>query len=143
MQVAYGRGYTGSSSGWVQEETDLSQFAGQKVLLRFEYVSDDATSLTGFAVDDIQVPEIGFSDDASGDSGWQADGFQHVTGQLPQQFIVQEIAGTGSAETVTRVPLDASNKAEIAINGPTVIVVSGATENTTDTAAYHWNLKQP
>jgi len=62
---------------------------------------------------------------------------------MPQQFIVQEVAGTGSAETVTRVPLDASNKAEIAINGPTVIVVSGATENTTDTAAYRWNLKPP
>jgi bacillopeptidase F (M6 metalloprotease family) len=42
---SYGWGYTGlSGSGksaeWVQESVDLSEFAGKKVQLRFEYVTD-------------------------------------------------------------------------------------------------------
>ena len=74
--AAYGPGYTGDSGGkWVQESVDLTAFAGRKVLLRFEYVTDDAAHARGFAVDDISIPELGFSDGADSDGGWQAEGF--------------------------------------------------------------------
>src|SRR5450759_1437998 len=36
---SYGWGYNGKSSGWIQENVDLSQFAGKVVSLRFESVS--------------------------------------------------------------------------------------------------------
>ena len=42
-----------------RETVDLGAYAGQKVLLRFEYITDDATNLTGFAVDNIAIPAIG------------------------------------------------------------------------------------
>ena len=112
VQSAYGPGYTGKSGGWVDEQTDLTPFAGQKVLLRFELVNDDATDLTGFAVDDIEVPEIGFRDTAGSDSAWQREGFRRVPGPLPQEFIVQVIPD-GDQPAVRRVELDARNHADI------------------------------
>ena len=45
---SYGWGYTGSTGDWIQERVDLSQFAGQKVQIRFEYVTDAAVNEEGF-----------------------------------------------------------------------------------------------
>jgi hypothetical protein len=135
---AYGPGYTGDSGGWQDEEIDLTPFAGQRVLLRFEYITDDATNLAGFAIDDIEVPEAGFLDTADGDAGWKTEGFQQVRGPLPQRFIVQKVEG----EQVTRVELDAGNRAEIPLSGPTTIIISGSTEGTSEPAAYRWELRR-
>jgi hypothetical protein len=44
---------------------------------------------------------------------------------------------------VTRIELDDKNRAEIVLDGPAVIVVSGATPNTTERAAYSWELRTP
>ena len=42
----YGNAYNGENeaqqAGWIDEVVDLTRFAGQKILLRFEYVTDDA-----------------------------------------------------------------------------------------------------
>ena len=40
--ASYGWAYTGPSNGWVQETLDLSRYAGQKISIRFEYVTDRA-----------------------------------------------------------------------------------------------------
>ncbi|HVO69931.1 MAG TPA: choice-of-anchor J domain-containing protein, partial [Aggregatilineaceae bacterium] len=61
-KVAYGHGYTGLSNGWVQETVDLTPYAGQHVLVRFEYITDDATTQPGMLVDDVSIPEIGYQD---------------------------------------------------------------------------------
>ncbi|MCH8162134.1 MAG: immune inhibitor A, partial [Chloroflexi bacterium] len=92
VALAYGPGYSGSSDGeWVQEEIDLTPYAGGEVLLRFEYVTDDATHERGFAVDDIEIPELAFADGADAENGWQAEGFRRIEGPLPQRFLVQLI----------------------------------------------------
>ena len=139
--AAYGPGYTGASgegaSGWLQEEIDLSAYAGKKLLLRFEQVTDDSTNLAGFAVDDIEVPELGFQDGADGDNGWTAEGFRRIEEPLAQDFIVQVVARNGS---VKRVKLDASNRAEIALDGPSTVVVAAVTEGTAEEADYTWSL---
>ena len=46
---SYGPGYTGKSgdSGvprWIEETVDLTPYAGKKVLLRFEYITDEAVN---------------------------------------------------------------------------------------------------
>ncbi len=46
---AYGSGYTGQSGGWVQESLDLSAYAGQQIMVRFEYITDDAVNQAGHA----------------------------------------------------------------------------------------------
>jgi immune inhibitor A len=136
VEAAYGTGYTGQSGSWTQEEVNLSAYAGKKALLRFEQVTDDATSLTGFAVDDIEVPELGFRDGADTDSGWTVEGFKRIEGPRPQQFIVQVIRG----DQVTRVALDGANRGQLTLDGPATIVVSGATDGTAEKAHYAWTL---
>jgi hypothetical protein len=115
---------------------DLSAYAGQKVLVRFEYVSDDATSLTGLGVDDIEVREIGYWDGADAEGGWTAEGFRRIEGPLQQRLIVQVIRG----EEVTRLELDAANRGQVDLGGPATIVLSGATDLTTEKARYTWTL---
>jgi hypothetical protein len=151
VEAAYGPGYTGSSGGWLAEEIDLSAYAGQQVLLRFEYVTDDATSFAGFALDNIEIPELAAATSAPSPApgggstglGWQAEGFEQTAGTLRQQLIVQKIEGPRDAPTVTRIPLDAQNRAEIPLTGPAVIAVSGATDRTAEKASYTWELRAP
>ncbi|MEH6987389.1 immune inhibitor A domain-containing protein [Cytobacillus firmus] len=68
-----------SSKGqWVDKKYDLSGFAGKKVSLTFEYVTDGGLALDGFAMDEITVTADGnviFSDDAEGASQMALDGF--------------------------------------------------------------------
>ena len=78
---AYGPGYTGSSDEWLQESIDLTPFAGGPVLLRFEYVTDDAVYLDGLLIDDLSIPELDL-DLSSTDDDWHADGFS-LAGTFP------------------------------------------------------------
>jgi hypothetical protein len=139
VEAAYGPGYTGRSDGWLQEEIDLSAYAGGNILVRFEYVTDDASNLTGFAVDGIEIPELGFSDASGEGSGWKAEGFRRITEPFAQEFIVQVIE-EGAPAQVTKVALDAENRTEIRLDGPVTIVVAAVTEGTTEAAAYTWSL---
>jgi len=101
-----GTGYTGLSGGgqeaaWVQQQADLTPFAGQKVLLRFEHVTDGALNSPGFLLDDVEIPEIGYRDDAEEDRGWNAEGFIRSTNTIAMQYVVQVIR-FGARPTVER-----------------------------------------
>lgn len=135
---AYGPGYTGSSAGWIGETVDLSEYAGSEMLLRFEYVTDQSTHGTGFAVDNIEVAEISFRDDGAGE-GWAAAGFRRVQGALEQEWIVQVI-DTQTRE-VARLALDGGG-GSVALGGRSVIAVSAVTEGTTERATYRWRLQR-
>jgi immune inhibitor A len=92
-----GWSYTGISGGgaapvWVQEQMDLTPYAGKKILLRFEYVTDDAVNHAGFCVDDIAIPELNFADDVETDAaGWDGKGFVRSENVVPEHFVVQLI----------------------------------------------------
>ncbi len=47
----YGNGYTGFSGGWIQEVIDLTPYVGQKVWVRFEYLTDAGVTHAGFFLD--------------------------------------------------------------------------------------------
>jgi hypothetical protein len=86
----YGHGYTGSSGVWVDESADLTPYVGGEVLIRFEYVTDDAAYLDGIVLDNIAIPELGFLDDVeSSYSGWDSRGFRRIGGFLPQQYAIR------------------------------------------------------
>jgi immune inhibitor A len=136
--AAYGPGYTGNSAGWVHETVDISAYAGHKVMLRFEYITDDAANLTGFAVDNISIPQIGFSDTSEPANGWTADGFTPVSGPMPQRFIVQLISADS---TVQRELTAGDNTISIPLDGSGMtIAISGATPGTTEVASYSWTI---
>ncbi len=48
-------GFSGDSGGWRTETFDLSQYAGQTVLLAFRYVTDPGVDLPGWWVDNVKV----------------------------------------------------------------------------------------
>ncbi len=84
---SYGWGYNGQTNGWVDETVDLSKYAGQKVQIRFEYVTDAALNGEGFMLDDVKVDAINYqSDFETDDGGWAGAGFARVENVLPQTY---------------------------------------------------------
>lgn len=93
---SYGAGYTGRSGGWLQESISLDAYVGGEVLVRFEMITDDAVNQPGIAIDDLSIPEIGYSSDfENGTDGWEAEGWVLIDNRLPQQAWVQVVQMSG------------------------------------------------
>ena len=140
---SYGWGYNGTTDGWIQESVDLSQFAGKKVYLRFEYITDAAVNGEGLLLDMVEIPEIGYlADFEQDDGGWNGDGFVRIENALPQTFRISLIQNGGD----TRVYKYTVNPGEL-INIPVEIgrsgatlVVSGTTRFTRQPASYRFEV---
>lgn len=87
---------------WEAQTVDLTPYAGQEILLRFEYISLPGHADGGFAVDNITIEAIGYQDDASDPDGWTLIGWQQVDNRVPQQWLVQALT-TGTQNTPPRV----------------------------------------
>jgi immune inhibitor A len=149
---SYGCGYNAKSGGgdtaqWIQEKADLSPYAGQKVQVRFEYVTDAAVNGEGLLLDDVSVPTVNYSTDFENDNGgWEAAGFARVENVLPQDFRLALIVKKSNGETtVTPVTLNAENVADVPLDlqsGDTaVLVVTGTTRFTRESAVYSLEVK--
>jgi immune inhibitor A len=148
---SYGWGYNGYSGGgdspkWIQESVDISQFAGKKVQLRFEYITDAAVTGDGFLLDDVAIPETGyFSDFENDDGGWQANGFVRIQNSLPQTFRLSLISLANNGTTIQKFELNGDNILDIPLqigNGENqvVLVVSGVTRFTRQKAIYQYSI---
>lgn len=145
----FGCGYSGDSGDdparWIEETVDLSPYAGQTILVRFEYITDDAVNRNGWLLDDLSLPELNYTEDfENGEGGWDGQGFVRIDNFLPQQYIVQ-IIKTGATPTVDRLPLNSNNQGSINLtlsaSEPVTIVVSGVTQFTTEVASYQLEIK--
>jgi immune inhibitor A len=148
----YTDGYTGKSgvapadkktpARWIQEKVDLSQYAGKKVQIRFEYITDAGVTHAGFFLDDIEIPEINYRYDAEqGDGGWTAQGFIRHANVLPQRWLVQLITFGKDPTSVERLPIASDQTGRWTIHLGTdveraVLVVSGLAPVTTEPANY-------
>jgi len=142
---SYGWGYNGQTNGWVTEEVDLSQFAGQTVQIRFEYVTDAALNGEGFLLDDVQIDAINYQSDFEADEGgWVPAGFVRVENALPQTYRLSLIL-EGDSTTVTNITLNADQTVDIPLslqNGEeAVLIVAGTTRFTRQPAAYQIEIK--
>ena len=151
-----GWGYTGCSGGgetgkgctpqWINEKVDLSAYTGQKIQVRFEYITDAALNYASLMLDDISVPEInytcGFEEDTC---GWDSKGFVRVDNVLPQTFVVQLIHQSGGQTIVERLPLDANRQGSLSLSlksrDTAFLVVSGTTPFTTEKASFELEIK--
>ncbi len=141
----YGWAYNGQTNGWVTEEVDLSQFAGQTVQIRFEYITDAALNGEGLLLDDIRIDAINYLEDfESGDGDWEAEGFVRVENSLPQTYRLTLIT-RGDTTTVTHIPLNADQTAEIPLSlgsgEEAVLIVTGTTRFTRLPAAYQIEIE--
>lgn len=150
---AYGWGYTGmSGSGtrpsWIHEQVDLSQYAGKKVTLRFEYVTDANVTGEGFLLDDISIPQINYTTGfESGTDGWQAQGWVRMENVLPQTYRLA-LLSFGKSTQVQYIPLHADITADIPISigsgvDNVVLVVTATTRFTRQPAPYRFSVTQP
>jgi immune inhibitor A len=151
-----GWGYTGCSGGgetgkdcsakWVNERVDISAYAGQKILVRFEYITDAALNYASMMLDDVSVPEINYTCSFEQDNcGWESKGFVRVDNILPQTFVVQLIHQSSGQTTVERFQLDPYNKGSLSLNlknqDIATLVISGTTPFTTEEASFMLEVK--
>jgi len=142
---SYGWGYTGATKSWIQESVDLSNYAGQKVQVRFEYVTDEAVNGEGLLLDDVRVDAISYASDfEADDGGWVAEGFARIENVLPQTYRLSLIL-KGDTTTVTPITLNADNTVDIPLSlqsgNEAILVITGTTRYTTVPAAYQIEIK--
>ena len=139
-----GVGYTGNSGGWTIESVDLSKFAGEQVLLRFQYVTDDAANGIGLCLRKAAVTSAN-SPQPIGD--WQPQGFVLTSNRVPQDYIVQVIE-VSVEPRVTTVPLDENNEGRFLVERPEdlerlVVAVAAVAPKTRQRAAYTLSFEPP
>jgi immune inhibitor A len=150
---SYGWGYTGlsgegSSPIWIQDTVDLSQFAGQNLTLRFEYVTDANVTGEGFLLDDLSIPEISYTSDFEADNaGWMPEGWARIENILPQSYGLALIS-VGDNTSVQYIPLKPDITADIPFTigndvDNVVLVVSGITRFTRQLAPYRFSVNHP
>jgi immune inhibitor A len=146
-----GCGYNGASGGdddaprWLNEQVSLDEFAGQRILLRFEMVTDAAINREGLAIDDIAIPEIGFFDDGSAEQRWESEGWVRVGNLLPQRWRVQAIVtqrdGQRRLQRLSLVDGIGQMTFDFARDVRSVVLaISPVTQVTTEPAAYELRI---
>lgn len=132
----YGPALTGRSTdrpvtakgGWVEESVVLDNYAGQRILLRFELLTYGAAEVSGFALDDITIAALNYVDDVETDgAGWQAAGFVRAGQWLPQQWALHYIR-RGAVPEVVPLSLDERNQAmwnlDLGPEGGTLVIAA-------------------
>jgi bacillopeptidase F (M6 metalloprotease family) len=143
------RFYTGQQQARIAESIDLTPFAGQEILLRFEYVTDPILTFGGLALDDIAIPEIGFFDDAEADvGGWMAEGFARATDTLPHAWRLQLITFGGNQPIVEALPVGedgrlATTYQALAGTRRPILIVASAVPETLQPSAYTLTVGLP
>jgi len=137
----YGCGYNAQSNGWMKEEADLSGFAGQKVTLQFEYLTDAAVNGEGFLIDDISVEALDyFTDFETNAGGWEAKGFVRISNSIPQAYAAAVIQPDFNATVDKWIsPVGLKQDVEIENQGSSrrvTIAISGLTRHTHSPAVY-------
>ena len=115
LSSAFGPGYTGFSKEWLNESVSLDKWAGQEILLRFQYITDAALNDHGLCLRNLRIAGPS-GEDASVE--WQPNGFVWSNNLVRQDFIVQVIyEGKGNtANRVLQLELDGSNLGEMALH---------------------------
>ncbi len=140
----YGAAFSGKSGEgdlpqWIAVTADLSAYAGKQILLRFDYITDDAIDFEGMALDDLALPEIGYFHDAeSDDGGWQAEGFVRMANQLPTRTLVQVLA---EGQVQGRYILERDEPLSLELQGGAVVALSGLRQFTTERSLVTYTLE--
>ncbi|MDE2765774.1 MAG: immune inhibitor A [Chloroflexota bacterium] len=142
LGIALGPAYTGASGGWTEAEASLDDYAGEKALVRFEYVTDESTHGAGWCIDAIELAEIGFADGAEDNlGGWTAEGFVRISqGGVAQPYVLRVVSGQGAGLEVREIEVDADGRAAFRVEGRTIIAVSGLARHTRQPAEFTLRL---
>lgn len=146
---SYGWAYNGVSGGdrvWIEEEVDLSAYAGKKISLRFEYITDAAVNGEGFLLDDISIPAVGYETGFEKDAGgWEDEGFVRIQNGLPQTYRLALIH-MGDSPEINYLSVSPDNRVEIPVSlknetDEVVLVVTGTARYTRQKANYSFHVR--
>ena len=136
---------------WLEQTVDLTPYAGQEILLRFEAITLPGQEDRGFAVDNLAISEIDWSDDAEGSAaGWTLNGWEQVDNQLKQQWLAQAVMG-GTETKFPRVQRlidwnadESAGEWRFALDaGETLLLaISGVNDDTTERATYSLGVER-
>lgn len=146
LGLSFGPGYTGQSKGWQKDSVDLTQYAGAKILLRFEYVTDAAVNDHGMCIDDISIPEIGYFDNAEDPGAWDTQGFVMTDNRVPQSYLIKVIEFREEV-SVREMSLDQAAKGNLTIAGfgedldRAVVIIAPLAPKTTLASPYLLSVK--
>ena len=149
---ARGPGYTGRSglpaaqgsageAMWVRESVDLTKYVGSEVVLRFDYVTDDAVNWHGLCLDNLALDATGYVDDAETmDDGWTSRGFIRHDNRLKQTYLVQLVT-QGETVAVQRLEVGPDGVGEWVVPSPeedreVTLLISALAPSTTQRASY-------
>lgn len=145
---SYGPALTGHSDGWVTLAADLTPFVGQEVLVRFEYITDDAVHEPGWAVDNIAIEAIDYVETFEAATDWTFEGWVRHANVLPQQAVVRALyLGRDGTHRVETLPLqdDQTGSFELALNetiDEVVIMIGGVTPISAEKMAYRYTIEE-
>jgi immune inhibitor A len=131
----------GNEATWIQETANLNVYAGRQILLRFAMQNNRSVNNFGFAVDDLSIPEIGWTDNAeAGSKDWTPGGFVRIHNHIPQVWGVRAVEQNKDGSILVN-DLDVKNgtsKLEVDFNNlkRLVVFVIGQTRYTTLPASY-------
>ena len=136
-----------SSPDWVQERFDLSDYAGEEIWVRFEYVTDDAVNRPGWFVDDISIPALDYATDfEAGPDGWESEGWLLTDNRLAQGWAVQVLSmQDGELVALDRYAPDRDGNltldmADLGGSNTVIIAISGLAPVTTEAATYTYEI---
>jgi hypothetical protein len=88
---------------WVSQSVDLSAYAGQAILIRFNVIKQPGQFDLGMAVDNIALEAVGFSDDAEfAIPGWTLNGWRLLDNRVQQRFALTGVIVNPQAIDQTR-----------------------------------------
>lgn len=152
---SFGHAYTDLSQGasgapvWITERFDLSDYVGETVFVRLEYVTDDAVNEPGWFVDDIRIDAIDYvTDFEDGADGWESEGWLLTDNRLDQHWLLQVMILDGD-ELVDVHRVDVNDEGETSVNisslgsnDEAILIISGMTPFTTEVATYRYWIDQ-
>jgi len=143
---SYGWGYNGKSNKWIKEDVDLSKYAGKKVQVRFEYITDAAVTGEGFLLDDISVDAVKYKTDfETDDGGWKAEGFSRVENIIPQTYRLSLITKGSNETTVKPIEVNSDQTATVPLSlkdgEEATLIVTGTNRYTRKNTAYQIEIK--
>ena len=147
LEVSFGPGYTGTTDGWQHESVSLDQWAGQEILVRYQYITDAAIHDHGLCLRDIRISVQGEGEQLTAE--WTPNGFVWTNNLVRQDFMVQMVyeAKSGSNNRVIQFHLDEANQGAITLEPDPdakriVAIVQPVAPSTRIPAGYTLSLKE-
>ena len=125
---------------------DLTPYAGKEILLRFEYITDDAVNGPGFLLDDIAIPELNYKDNGEGGlGGWQPAGWILTDNKLTQKWLVQLVAADQESVQLQHMQVGSDGRGHLTLKGAdkfsrVMLLVSALAPVTTERASYSYTI---